>query len=463
MLPLALYLAFLGLSCAYALVDWRRGWLLVMICGVIQDPVRKLTPGAPVYISFAVVALFAAILFSARNELIRNTSEFARRFPNVYRALMIFVFLLFVAGLNGLMTYGFDKWKVPLVSLFTYAVPMVAAILGYTWLQREEMMHRFFHLYCLVTSIALVGTVMEYFRVRWHAVGMVAFEGDFIRHLPGIQIRLLSGFYRSPDVMAWHAGMLTAIAVAMALHAGFSKRTLFWSGVAGWGFFNCMIAGRRKAIYFVAVFCIVFVWRYLRRMKNAQVYAIVGLVVVLGGVFEHLAADSGTNVYARGAATSRGEVMERLEGGALETFQQFGLMGAGLGTATQGVYHLLGAGVANIGWQEGALGKLAIEVGLPGILSIVFLGLVLWRLLLRLTNVGDMPGSSQFVRVILFALVVANAGNFGASAQAYTDAVLGLTTGFLIGCTFASAALDERFVASSAVESESTPPVPALA
>jgi len=259
------------------------------------------------------------------------------------------------------------------------------------------------------------------------------------------------------------AGAALAGLLAMALHAGFGRRALLWSVIAGWGFFNCMIAGRRKAIYFVAVFCIVFVWRYLRRMQNAQIYAVIGLFVVLGGVFEHFAGDAKTNVYARGAATSRSEIAERLEGGALETFQQFGLMGAGLGTATQGVYHLLGAGVANIGWQEGALGKLAIEVGLPGIVSIFILGLVLWRLLLRLTYVGDVPGSSQFVRVILFALVVANAGNFGASAQAYTDAVLGLTTGFLIGCTFASAALDERLAASSAEEPESTAGVPALA
>ena len=42
-MALALYLAFLGAACAYALVDWRRGWMLVMVCGVIQDPVRKLT------------------------------------------------------------------------------------------------------------------------------------------------------------------------------------------------------------------------------------------------------------------------------------------------------------------------------------------------------------------------------------------------------------------------------------
>jgi hypothetical protein len=65
-------------------------------------------------------------------------------------------------------------------------------------------------------------------------------------------------------------------------------------------------------------------------------------------------------------------------------------------------------------------------------------------LLHRLTSVPDVVGSSQFIRVALCALVAANAASFIASAQAYSDAVLGLTFGFLIGCLFATAALDER-------------------
>lgn len=447
-MALALYLAFLGAACAYALVDWRRGWMLVVICGVLQDPVRKVTAGSPVVISFLVVALYAAILFSGRDEILRHLGEFARRFGALYTSVVAFFFLLIVAALNGMFTYGFDKWKVPLLSLFTYCVPLLAALLGYTWLQREEWMYRFFRLFAVVTSIALVGSVMEYMRVPWRILGMVSFEGDFIRHLPGIQIRLLSGIYRGPDVMAWHASMLTCIGIAMALRAGMSRNALLWGSAASWGFFNCMIAGRRKAIYMVAVFCVAFVWRYGRRLKTGQILALVGVLFALYGIVNHLASNEQTSVYAAGAVASQQELRDRLEGGALETFRQFGLMGAGLGAATQGVYHLLGS--HNVGWQEGGLGKLAVEVGLPGILS---LAVISWRvlvLLMRLTRIGDVPGSSQFVRAALFALVVGNIASFMASAQAYTDAVMALTTGFFVGCLFATAALDERFAAATA-------------
>lgn len=458
---LALYLAFLAAASAYALVDWRRAWLLVVICGAIQDPVRKVTPNTPVVISFAVTALYAMILFAARRSIAAHLGDFTRRFSRVYTALVVFVFLLLLAAVNGLMTFGFDKWQVPLLSFFTYAIPLLAVIFGYAWLQREEMMESFLRLYAVVTAVAMIGTVLEYLRFRLPVLGLVAFSGDYIRHLPGIQIRLLSGIYRSPDVMAWHAAMLTSISIGMALRTGRGRSMLFWGCLAGWGFFNCMLAGRRKAIYFVAVFALLFLWRYASRLRIPQGIALFGLLLLLGLVVRQVSSGE-RSVYARGALTTQQEIAQRLEGGALETFRQFGLMGAGLGTATQGVRHISGRN--NLGWQEGGLGKLAVEVGLPGVATLVVIALMVLRLLLRLTAVGDVRGSSQFMRALLFALVIANGIAFMASAQAFTDAVLALTTGFLAGGLFATAALDER--AAAAENAASRPqrldaPVPA--
>ena len=180
--------------------------------------------------------------------------------------------------------------------------------------------------------------------------------------------------------------------------------------------------------------------------------------MMLGLLFARVSSRHETSVYTEGTRTSRVEIAQRLEGGTIETFRQFGLLGAGLGTATQGVRHLLGTDL-NIGWQEGGLAKLAIEVGLPGVMAILFLGWVILRLWLRLTAVGDVQGSSQFLRVILFALVVANGGSFLASAQAYSDAVLALLAGFFAGCLFATATLDEKPAATPAAVAASRVPV----
>jgi hypothetical protein len=441
-MALALYLAFLGVACTYALVDWRRAFFIVIVCGVIQDPVRKLTPNTPVIVSFLVVGLYAVIVFAARRSLVAYLSEFGRRFPRVNTALFVVFLMLVVAALNGLATYGLSNWKVPAISLFTYCIPLIAALFGYAWLQREEAMMTFFRFYAIVTSLALGGTLLEYARVTSPILGMVGAEGDWIRHLPGIQIRLLSGLYRGPDIMAWHAATLTAIGVAMAVRSGVRRALILWGGVAAWGFFNCMISGRRKAIYYVIVFAAVLMWRYFRRVRVAQVLALLAVLGILGTVVRQFTRSEETSVYARGALATQQELTERLEGGALETLQQFGYMGAGLGTATQGVYHLTGG--SSVGWQEGGLGKLMVEVGVPGVIALAALGYVVLRLLLRLTAASDVRGSSQFLRATLFGLVAANGAGFLASAQAYTDAILGLTTGFFVGCLFASAALDER-------------------
>jgi hypothetical protein len=458
-MALALYLALIGLATLFALVDWRRAWLFVIFCGVVQDPVRKLTPGSPVWVSFLVIILYGAIIIGARRELIADARDFARRFPAISTSLIVVFITLCVAALNGIITYGVALWKVPLLSLITYCVPLLAAAFGYTWLRREEGMYAFLRIYAWATAIALIGTFLEYLRVESPIFGLVAYQGDYIRHLPGIQIRLLSGIYRSPDVMAWHAAMLTSIAIAFALRHGFGRSMLIWSSLAAWGFFNCMIAGRRKAIYFVVLFVVVFLWRSFKRVRAAQAMAIVLPLLLLGLIVRQLAKDDATSIYARGALTTQSEIAQRLQGGILETFSQFGLMGAGLGTATQGVYHLLG-NRAVVGWQEGGLGKLAVELGLPGILALLILGWFMIRVLLRLTTIADVPGSSHFLRTLLFALTVANATGFIVSAQAYTDAVLALLTGFLGGCLFATAALDERFVdaqAASAAEQELVP------
>lgn len=151
-------------------------------------------------------------------------------------------------------------------------------------------------------------------------------------------------------------------------------------------------------------------------------------------------------MYALGARTSRGEVISRLTGGVVTSVEQSGIMGAGLGMATQGTRHLVGT--TRLGWQEAGLAKLTVELGLPGLIVALWLAFRLLRVSYRLSSIADVPGSSQFARSMMFALLIANGASFLASAQAYTDAILTLLTAFFAGCLMATATLDERLVAS---------------
>lgn len=441
-----LFAGFLVLSMAIAMTDWRRGWLMAIVCGVLQDPARKLTPGAPVVMTLSVILVYVVILFAASGTLRQHAQEFSRRFGKVHAALIIVLLFLVLAAFRGLVTFGIEGWKAPALSLFIYCAPIPAVLLGYSWLQREENLYKLFRFYSVVTAVALIGTPLEYFDVKWRALGTVALTEYYIRHLPGIQIRLLSGFYRAPDVMGWHAAMITIIGMIMTLKAQAFRRAWFWVLITGWGIFNCFLSGRRKAVYMVAVFTIVFLWRYFRRMTVAHLVIFAVALGMIGWVIHRISTNEKSSVYARGAATTRGEVFQRLEGGLLGTIDQFGIFGAGLGTATQGVQHVA---TKTVGWQEGGFGKLAMELGVPGLLAVVVLAMAMFRMMLRISAHPDVEGSSQLIRCALFAIIVANAVEFLVSAQAYSDAVLALMTAFYIGCMFATGVLDERLKASA--------------
>ncbi|HET7434379.1 MAG TPA: hypothetical protein VFN10_06655 [Thermoanaerobaculia bacterium] len=437
------FLCFLALAVTVAFLDWRRGVVFMLVCAPLQDVVRKLTPGNPVVLTMSIVAIYFMIIFTARRVLKQELVDFSRRFGGVYRAALLVMVFVVLAAFTGIVTFGLGLWKVPALSLFIYTAPIPAIVLGYAYAQREEQIATFFRFYAIITAVALIGTPLEFWKVQWNALGMVGLPQGFIRHLPGLQIRLLSGFYRAPDIMGWHAAMLTIIGITLALRGRVIRAMWPWALLAGWGFFNCILSGRRKAVYMVAAFALVFVWRYIRRLTVAQAiaFALVGMTMLL--VVNNLSSKEESNVYTRGTITSRAEVIERLEGGVVETVEQFGFMGAGLGTATQGVRHLLGTD-QNVGWQEAGLGKLTIELGVPGLIAVAFAFFVMMRALLLMSGYPDEEGSSQLMRCALFGIFAACVANFLASAQAYSDAGLTIVTAFLLGNLLATAALHDR-------------------
>jgi hypothetical protein len=448
-----LFFALIFLSVAIALTDWRRGWLLAILVGVLQDPARKLTPSTPVAMSLSIVLIYFVVIFAAQKTLQVHAREFSKRFSNLFGGLAVVFFFLFLAAVNGLFTFGLDGWKAPALGLFVYCAPIPAVMLGYAYLQREEQFYGLLRFYAVITSIAMIGTPLEYLNVKWRALGTVALSTGNYRYMTGLEIRLLSGFYRGPDIMGIHAAILTMVGVIMALRLRGLRRTWIWMLVTGWGFLNCLLSGRRKAVYMIVVFLMAFLWRYFRRLSAAHAVAFgsVGLVMVF--ILLRVSQNEQSSAYTQSAVTSQQEIYGRLEGGLVGTVEQSGIMGAGLGSATQGAYHVLGEkGVARLGWQEGGLGKLAMELGIPGLLAVALLGAAMMMTMLKISKHPDVPGSTQLTRAALFGIVIANVVEFMASAQAYSDAVITLLAAFFVGCLFATASLDERLAAASAEE-----------
>ncbi len=410
--------------------------------------------------TFGIIAVYVMILFGSQRRIQKAIQDFSRRFPQIWSVFGLVLLFLFFAAANGIMTFGLSQWKAPFLSLFVYLAPLPGVALGYMYVDEEERLVAFFRFYSVLTAVALVGTILEYYRVDSRSLGMVRQVGDYIRYLPGIQVRMLSGFYRAPDIMGWHAAMLTCIAIGMMVRAEMQKRSWLWMVAAGWGFYNCMISGRRKAVYFVAAFALAFVFSYFRRLKAQHVASTVLAALVIAFVVHQLRSDEQGSAYAVAAATTSGELGGRLEGGLMETIRQFGILGAGLGVATQGVQHVLERDMG-VSWQEGGLGKLAVELGLPGLMAAALLAWKILRTTFKIASIPDYLGSTQIVRVMLFALMIANVANFLASAQTYSDPVITIMTCFLVGALFATVTLDEPVPRSSASTPPELAPLPA--
>src|SRR5260370_4853604 len=112
------FAGFMLMAVAIALVDWRRGWLLAIVVGFLQDPARKLTPGGPVVMTMSIIVIYAVVVFSSQTTLQRSFRDLTRRFGNLYTTAAVFGFFMVLVAVNGLFTYGLDLWKFPALSLF---------------------------------------------------------------------------------------------------------------------------------------------------------------------------------------------------------------------------------------------------------------------------------------------------------------------------------------------------------
>jgi hypothetical protein len=147
------------------------------------------------------------------------------------------------------------------------------------------------------------------------------------------------------------------------------------------------------------------------------------------------APDSSFGKYSRRAQTVFEDIPGRINDIGLQPIgwavDQFGWMGAGLGVGSQGTASF---GVNTSGAAEGGLGKLAVELGLPGVALVGWLliafALYVWRLLGPLASTSPKLANMAFG---LVAFLLANMAAFFVATQAYADIFILLSLGWAVG------------------------------
>jgi hypothetical protein len=432
---------FIALGVLVALGDWRVGIAWALAIGALQDPVRKLTPDHPPIMALCAIPIWLAVWASALSKNPRLLRHMSARYPSLSRSVRFFLVSLVPPTVLA-FGYGPESWRLAVLGGFGYLAPLVTALVGYVFVRRPADLRRLLGFYAVFTAVMMVGTLMEQFAIPqgWAALGTEAMAGAATyKYYPGHALKLMAGFYRSPDIMAWHAASLTMIALTLALACALARRhgfSVMWVALASLGFLCVFLGGRRKAVVMPLVWFVTMLVLYMREKGRRQhAFALVLLAVVVAGGLTYATGETGIHEdYFAYAATTAGDGSERFASGTvdgvLETIRQTGILGAGIGSATQGKQYV---GIQLGTWQESGASKLAVELGVPGLLCSLLLGLVLVRVLLDTTHRLPSFGATSTLAFGLCGVLAADAASFAISHQIYGDPTILLLTSLFPG------------------------------
>jgi hypothetical protein len=449
-------LSFMLLSIAMiaAISNWRYGFALCVLTALAQDPMRKLTPDQPIYFVVFVGATFGcAWLGALMSKVPMLPGKIAGWRKNVGLPFKLFVVLAIVQAVHSLARYG--NPVLTGIGMLSYMSPMPAIVLAYQFAIRRGMkgVTRWMTFYVVMASLALISVYLEYSGVDSKILGEVG--GGVLISGAGAYYKGNSGIFRGAEIAAWHAATAACFSFMLLWGRRFSFAKVFMA-VALVVFFLGLgiLTGRRKMIIEIAIFMSTYIslvmWFRHRSGKMAVLLALFGILAYVGtvgmvapGPGEHApgvmpinrTVDTSFDKYSHRASTVFADIPTRLDEMGLQpvswAVDQFGWFGAGLGVGSQGTSHF---GVNSSGAAEGGLGKLTVELGLPGLMVVGWLlikfSLYVWGLLGPLASTSPKHANMAFG---LVAFILANLAAFSVATQAYADIFILLSLGWALG------------------------------
>lgn len=429
----------IALATLIGFARWRSVFFLLAVVAAFQDPLRKLTEGTPGWMTLLPVPVFLAAILSSRARVPTWWSEFARSNRKIAERLYLWIFLSIPAALISI-TYGPGSWMYTVLGVFSYSLMILSIIMGFHFARGVEVVRSLLVFYVGLHSVMLSGAVFQYlgWYQEWLVLGDKALGYEWVRFIPGYQIRLISGFYRSADVLGWHAATVCMIGMILAFSES-GRARWFWILISAWAIFALFVCGRRKMVYMIPIFLMTVVWIYFYIGRAARVLPMIGfLVIPLISVYyvsDFLGEESGQIQYYT-SAPEGDSAYDRLAGqgfgAAVVTLQQSGFFGMGLGFATPGSHHIK-ASRPRV-WQESGTSRLVAELGLPGFLGFLALVVAMVSTLWKITRAHLRARTpSGIFAAGLLSMFVANLGSLAVSGQILADSFVVIFIGALVG------------------------------
>lgn len=424
--------------CALAIIcfaNWRIGIYICLVVDVVRDPIRKLAPGNSVLVTLIGAILWLAMFLGALAQQQGQMFSAFRRYATLRRSVTLLVMALIPGALISLLMYR-GGYQLVIIGSASYLGPLVGIGIGYLFPRTPRDITRLLVFYCILNALALLSVLVEFAGVESPVLGGINY--NWIRYHGTTTVELISGIYRSPDIMGLHAAHVVAFGLILSF-VTLGLRRIWWTFMAMHGGTALILSGRRKMLaiplVFIAAYVLLSMWRG-SRSASKKLISVVMIATLAGTIMLALREEQVAPEYQEYAATLLTEGFElgtsRVTGSVASTVQQIGFLGSGLGSATQGSQY------ANVSrghvWQEDGISRLFKELGVLGVLMIAAAAYFLAATVHRAIVLIPPHMRLHDLQVGLVAVVIGNAASFIASHQQYSgDPMTALWVAFLLG------------------------------
>lgn len=394
-------------------------------------------------ITVSILGLWGLVFMTAWNQSQPAIRVFKRTNPRLVKAFRLLVIATLPGCLLSIVLYS-QGYKLAAIGMISYVAPTAGILIGFLFPRKSEEITNVLRFYCIVNGFALVGVFAEY--LQWNLPALGGLSGmHWIRYSGSDIVNLIGGFYRSPDIMGLHAAQVAMFSLILTVHRP-AKLTAPWLIVTGFSCLCLVLSGRRKMLGMPLVFCGVFtILAYYRRLRNFNLLAapILSLIVVAVGINlvsnDNFVGDEYANYASTLFTDSPRRSHEIVYDSTLSTLQQSGVLGSGMGSATQGTHHLVsGAG----SWQEDGVSRVFKELGLWGVGAMLFVAWnVFWGFADSVRSVGK-THPLAVLQLLLISCPIANLCSFMISHQQFSgDPPSAIIVLFVLGMSLAVARL----------------------
>jgi hypothetical protein len=431
-------------------LNLRSGIFGTLLIGFLQDPLRKIVPDEPVYFS-ALVAVFALTTFvGGRLQHVMLPIHSIPDWNTRLRSAVLAFFFMVLFQCVAAFAYTGSVFLAG-IGFMAYLSPFPALQMSYSFARDMERIRSFLWLYLGANTLMSAGVYLSLLDLDWTILRSVG-ENLVVYSWDAGAIVLPAGFYRVPELAAWHAASGACIALALGLASRRQTVTGVSVVLALFFFGAVLLTGRRKFLIEIAIYLPIFLYfAYRFKLGGARFLGAIVLATLLGvGLsISSIATDDTISSFRdsslRGQArgdTIVDESIDRLAQMTVDTLpyviEQNGFLGSGAGSGSQGAQYF-GGGSDRVGLAaEGGLGKVLAELGVPGLLIVLWLVFKIlaytWQ---TLTIVAR--GDTHIARLTmgLASFLAANSIVFITAHQAFGDLFVLLILGFILGFIFA--------------------------